>query len=314
MIFLSVVGVSIIAILGAVYSSTEFFDAKNPETEIGHDINSHRLECLEGGGKKWIDCSLPAKPYMLITSDLHISSPIGRWPDTTKKFKEFLGLFSKAPPEKIFIVGDVVDNAIDNYPGSIENWRNEWALFQAIKESFPFIVFQQSYGSGHDWLNDEMLDELDRDQGPRNGFFEWRGVKFIWLSFGPAAFVPGDEFHGSDLRQKDYDWLEEMLVSVPSATLLFHVPLVTPESRSRAMFSGGRLIAVDPRDRLYSILSQYSEKIDQIFSGHIHQIFRHEFEGVDYFSCPFIDNRGFCTIEISNEGILTRMFRWQDQL
>ena len=98
MIFLSVVGVSIIAILGVIYSSTEFFDAKNTETEIGHDINSHRLECLEGGGKKWIDCSLPAQPFMLITSDLHISSPIGRWPDTTKKFKEFLGLFSKAPP------------------------------------------------------------------------------------------------------------------------------------------------------------------------------------------------------------------------
>lgn len=265
------------------------------------------FECLIA--KSWQPCHLPPVPYLLVTSDIHLSSEVGRWPDTTKRFTQFLEMLKTKPPEEIFITGDVVDNATEAYAGSIANWRTEWRIFEDIKKSFPQIRFRQSYGTGHDWLSDEMLSELEERYGPKHGLFSWRGLDFLWLSFGPGAFRPGSEDYGSDLNEEDYQWIEHQLEKSKRMSVMFHVPLLTSLSEKKATFSGGRLIALDPRDRLYSLLRKYGAKIDRIFSGHIHETFRHDFEGIPYFSCPFMDRQSFCTIERVEQGVEVRTYR-----
>jgi len=265
------------------------------------------FECYQQ--EKWGSCSLPSTPYMLITSDIHLSSPDGRWPQTTRQFEAFLTKISKAPPELIFIVGDIVDNATENYPGSLSNWKKEWEIYESIKEAHKDIEFKQSYGTGHDWLNDGMLEILDQKTGPRHGMFSWRDINFVWLSFGPGAYFPDAEEHHPDLGEKDILWLESILSGVDRTSLMFHVPLSTEKSRQLGTFSGGRLIVLDPRDPLYQVLGAYQEKIDFIFSGHIHETFRHEYHSVEMFSCPFKDARSFCIIEVSDGSPEVRRFR-----
>ena len=265
------------------------------------------FECYQQD--RWSGCSLPATPYMLITSDIHLSSSDGRWPETTGQFVSFLKKISKSPPELIFIVGDIVDNATENYPGSLSNWKKEWQIYESIKEAHEDIEFRQSYGTGHDWLNDEMLETLDQETGPRHGIFSWRDINFVWLSFGPGAYFPEAEEYHPDLGREDMLWLESILAGVDRASLMFHVPVSTERSRELGTFSGGRLIVLDPRDPLYQALDAHQEKIDFIFNGHIHETFRHEYNSIEMFSCPFKDARSFCTIEVSGGNPEVQRFR-----
>ena len=276
-------------------------------SNLTHWSKKSPFECFES--EQWQSCRLPSEPYLLVTSDIHLSSESGRWPETTENFSSFLELLEGSPPEEIFIVGDVVDNAMETYPGSIENWREEWGIFDNIKKSFPSIRFRQSYGTGHDWLDDEMLSELNFEFGSKHGVFSWRGLDFMWLSFGPGAFLPGNEDFGSDLDEIDYQWIESVLKDSSGLSLMFHVPLLTPLSEKRAGFSGGRVIALDPRDELYPVLKKNAEKIRQIFSGHIHETFQHDFEGIPYYSCPFMDRQSFCTIERTEDSAKIRFYR-----
>ena len=266
-------------------------------------VARHSFECFED--QKWIPCDLPVAPYMLVTSDIHLSSADGRWPETTGQFERFLEIVSKTPPELIFIVGDIVDNSIDNYPGSVANWKSEWKTYESIKKTYYDIEFRQSYGTGHDWLNDEMLGTLDQEIGSRHGVLSWRDMNFVWLSFGPGANFPNSNGQDSDLEEEDILWLESVLSDVDQVSLMFHVPLLTKRSQELGTVSNGRLIVLDPRDPLYRVVDTYREKIDYIFNGHIHKAFQHSYRGIEMFSCPLKDARSFCTIEeIRSDSIL----------
>jgi 3',5'-cyclic AMP phosphodiesterase CpdA len=299
-----VAGLSFLTLAGLVSVGIGLFD----RLSLSAKVETSAFECLEKG--KWRSCVLPPTPYMLITSDIHLSSPSGRWPETTQNFRSFVEEVSKNPPEVIFVAGDVVDNAAENYPGSLSNWREEWEIYSSIREAYKGIQFRQSYGTGHDWLNGEMLAILDKDVGDRKGVFSWRGLNFVWLSFGPGAFFPNAPEHKPDLEDEDYHWLAKTLASVSNASLIFHVPLSTPLSTELGVFSGGRLIVLDPRDHLYKIIDTYRNKIDTIFSGHIHRAYRDEHNGIPIFSCPFMGKKNFCIVQVADKKPEVRQYRF----
>ena len=300
----SITGLVLLTLIGLASIGTGLFD----RLSLGVGTASLRFECLEKD--KWHRCHLPHTPYLLMTSDIHLSSPSGRWPETTQRFHLFMKEVSKNPPEIIFIAGDVVDNATKDYPGSLSNWQDEWKIYKSIREAYGDIEFRQSYGTGHDWLNDAMLETLDLDVGGRRGVFKWRGLNFVWLSFGPGAFFPSAPEHHGDLNDEDYGWLEKKLSSLANVSLVFHVPLSTPLSTKFGALSDGRLIVLDPRDYLYKIIDTNRKKIDMIFSGHIHKAFRDQFKGVPLFSCPFMDNNSFCTLQIIDGSSKVSQYRF----
>lgn len=236
-------------------------------------------------------------PYIIITSDTHISVPEGRMPNTTGKFQNFLHELANNPPDLIFIVGDIIDNAINTPKGVTGgdniHWNREVALYQSLINSFPSAQFLQTFGAGHDFGD---LTLAEKKLGNRKGAFQWGKFQLIWFTVTTAAFSNNSVDYIDALPKNDYLWLREQLETSTNVILLFHVPLRTKETFEAGRWTNNTNLTIDYRDSLYKIIDQYSNKIVAIFNGHIHRPIQTRYHEIPLHICPFEGSGCHCVL------------------
>ncbi len=253
-------------------------------------------------------CAAEPDPYLIVTSDTHLSNPDGRWPQTVRRFQDFLTELTANPPELLFIVGDVVDNVRstpDGGPraGDKAFWAREVQIYKRAQSTLPGTRFLQSLGPGHDYIAPVTLEEAEKAFGARNGSVVWRGRKLIWLTMRTAAFrLDGRNFRNG-LSDAEYAWLDRELATAENAILLFHVPLRTDLTFRFGNWPGGLHLTVDPRDRIYPIIDRHAPRIQAIFNGHIHKFIKTTHRGIPLYLCPFYDNGCHCKVHDSGDGL-----------
>ncbi len=253
-------------------------------------------------------CTGDSQSYLVITSDIHLSNPNGRWPFTTKRFEAFLSTLKKTPPQILFVVGDMVDNA--RYmpdrsvkAGDKDYWTGETELYHRLQRLLPETEFRQSLGPGHDFIGPVSLDLAAEKLDARNGSMSWNEHRLIWFTIPVASFWPSDGGYRNSLSEDQYTWLIEELQSTRKAILLFHVPLRTSVTLEHGKWADGSNLTIDPRDRLYEIIDKHSSHISAIFNGHIHKFIQTKYQSIPLYLCPFFDHDCYCKV-YTNDGEL----------
>lgn len=265
--------------------------------------------CLLVGKLAAVESVSSDDPYVIVTSDTHISAPAGRYSYITPRVENFFTALSalSKPPSAVFIVGDVIDNAIEVEgkvgAGDRKHFEEEVALFDRFKTArSDWMVRATSLGPGHDFVGEIALPEAERGLGPARGCEKINGFDFIWFTIKRAAFSEDSTGDYSDvLSLGDYEWVSDQLRHAHRAFLLFHVPLRTPEAERLGKWPGGRSLAIDSRDSLYTVIREHKEKLVAIFSGHIHQAFTSSFEGIPVYSAPFMSG-DFAVVRLSADA------------
>lgn len=246
-------------------------------------------------------CTADPEPYVIVTSDIHLSNPTGRWPTTTKRFENFLKSLKNAPPQILFVVGDVIDNVRPSptdgvMAGDGDYWSDEVNIYRSLQRLVPETQFRQTLGPGHDFIAPVSLELAEKELGPRNGSLQWGKYKFIWTTIHDASFWPPGGRYVNSMAKVDYAWLTKELRSTQNAILLFHVPLRTEINFLYGKWPGGLNLTIDPRDRLYTIIDNHASRIRAIFNGHIHKFAQSEYQGIPLYLCPFFDQDCFCKV------------------
>jgi UDP-2,3-diacylglucosamine pyrophosphatase LpxH len=250
-------------------------------------------------------CPSPESPYVLFTSDIHLSNEVGRWPWTTDRFDSLLEQTADAPPQVLFVNGDLIDNFDGQSTGDWGYWQAEFDLYEDARNRYSGTQFQQAYGTGHDWLNDEQLEELESRFGAARGSFRWRGFNIIWLTINLGSFLHTDLEYEDVMEVEDYEWLRAQLAESRRNIVAFHVPILTKETST--LWAEGRNLAIDPRDSIYKILDANLNNISVIFNGHLHDAMISNYQGVPLYVCPFFDRGAFCTLEdYQGEALVAR--------
>jgi len=247
-------------------------------------------------------------PCIIITSDLHLSLPEGRWPDKTKIFRDFLDSeVTEQKPEIIFIVGDVIDNVIINnkrvmagfykYPKYFER---ETALYKSIIKQYPQIQFMQSLGPGHDFIGKNTLEEAEKYIGKAKGSFKWQGIDFVWFTVKKSVFRDNDD---NVLSPDDYTWLDEKLDHAEKAVLLFHIPLRTKATYEAGKWNNKRNLTIPPSDKLYGIIDRHANKILAVFNGHIHEQISSSYKGIPVYLCPLTKAMSYAVVTVNRNPV-----------
>jgi hypothetical protein len=246
-------------------------------------------------------------PYMIITSDTHVSCPEGRWPQATALFEDFLRSLEGSPPEVFFVNGDIVDNFMheDGKPvtGTVEHWEKDVATYQSAIAPYEGIAFRGSLGPGHDTGGDiTMAHAGERLCSPR-GSFAWQGFDFVWISGKVHSFsnVPAE-------REESFDpdtlrWLDRHLAVKKKVVLLFHVPLRTADTAKHGAWPGNRNITIPPEDGIYDVIDRHLDSIEMIFHGHIHRVIEAEYKGIPIRSSPFYGQGHYSKVFVDSDTL-----------
>ncbi len=235
--------------------------------------------------------------YIVVTSDVHLSAPGGRWPFTTDQFKNFLSGLREYPPDLIFVAGDIIDNAVQTSDGvtagNEAHWNREIDIYKSFSKYLDSTRFLQSYGPGHDYGN---LNLIQSKIGPERGSYQWGKYQLVWLTVKKGSFSNEAKNYSNGLTSFDYIWLTNQLSTNQHVILLFHIPLRTKTTYQYGKWSNNSNLTIDPEDPIYKIINRYSDHISAIFNGHIHYPIKSEYNKIPLYICPFIKKGCHCTI------------------
>jgi len=232
-------------------------------------------------------------PYVVITSDTHLTALGGRFPQELPRLEQFVKNLEARDgrPDALIIVGDIVDNAVFRegrlQPGFRDHYDADVAVFSGFKQQHPELPIIVALGPGHDFGGPIKLAEAESSLGPRRGIWHWGDITFIWLTVPRASFGKVENYRNA-LVAEDYAWLETQLQAADRAVVLFHVPLRTDESFAKGVWPDGKNLTIDPRDEINEVLKRHAAKITAIFCGHIHEQFTTEWNGIPVYFAPFI--------------------------
>jgi len=243
-------------------------------------------------------------PSLIITSDLHLSNPLGRWPENTRHFNNFLKYLShlKHNISAIVTVGDIIDNFDGHAAGDENYWLSEINLYKDMIKEFPQYRFYQSFGIGHDYGSISRL-EMELGSSKRGSFF-WEHITFIWFDINRASFPDESERYVNSMTEDEYQWLSSEIKKSKMAILLFHIPIRTKETWELGKWGTSANLTIDPRDSIYQIIRQNRDKIIAIFNGHIHSAVKSNYIGIPIYICPFMYRGSYCILTSEN-GRLT---------
>jgi hypothetical protein len=231
-------------------------------------------------------------PWVAVSSDFHVSTEGGRWPENDARLEAFVAELTGAevPPELLAVAGDMIDNiAIDDGrlgPGDSDRWDADTERYLEITADLDDIDTLHALGPGHDFNRAVSATEAEAVFGTRRGYRDWRGTRIIWTESEPPD---------STLK-----WLDQVLDSAPEhAVLVFHVPLRT-DATSR--LDVGRTLA--PNHPLYDVIDDHSDTIDAIVSGHIHRASASRIFDIPVHLCPLIDGGSYCRLVATDAGIV----------
>lgn len=280
---------------GAQYIRSQ--DYQSDQKEL--DKNNATLSSIDDVGR----------PYIIITSDIHLASPEGRfYPENNQRFEVFLEFLSDNPPDLLFINGDIIDNAVKDengrtVNGDIDNWVSEKLIYDRIKKKYPDLTFLESLGRGHDYGG---KISINNDLASRRGVYNWQGYDLIWFTVNRASFLNGILDYNDSMSEEDYRWIEKQLEAARQPILISHIPIKTNKTSMAGDWPNNKNLTIDYRDQLYSVIDKYSHKIVAIFNGHIHEEITTSYKGIPVYLCPFIENGGFCAIEQQGDRVLVK--------
>jgi len=245
-------------------------------------------------------------PTLLITSDLHVSAPAGRWPQATAAYRSFMESLDEAP-EILFVAGDVVDNVVlENgtpRPGGRDHWHAEMRLFDQINSVLAGTTVLHAYGPGHDFIGAVSLDYAAGARGmPSRGRMRWHKVDLVWVTVRPAVFSNRGS-NPAALSDEDYSWLEQALMTTDNAVLLWHVPIRTAQTRRDGAWADDANLTIPESDALYPILERHNSKILAVFNGHIHKPSMSGYAGIPVFLCPFFKTGCHCLVRQYEQSV-----------
>ena len=256
----------------------------------------------------WLNHTPSNKKHLYLTSDIHLSSPKGRWPDKTNRYRRYIEAIEN-PPEIIFQIGDFVDNVVPVesgvYRGGRDHWLEEYEIYKAIHKNLTNNKVQilHSYGTGHDFWSEDSLKEAETITGiKRKGITKWGRITLAWITTWQGSFSQ-DGPYDPVMEIEEYEWLSQVLEKNKNIILLFHVPIKTPESIKHSEFGNGRDLTIPITDPLYEVISKYKKKIVLIVNGHIHKPLRSEYEDIPVYLCPFTPSGCICEIVQSTDDI-----------
>ena len=231
-------------------------------------------------------------PWLAISSDFHVSTEGGRWPDNDNRLEAFVAELQsyEVPPEMLVVAGDMVDNVAfedgELEAGDLERWQSDVARYLAIVKSLERIDRVHALGPGHDFGSAVPIDVAEEVFGHRRGYRDWQGSRLIWLESTPGASV--------------LSWLDQVLENAPGeAVLVFHVPVRT--SATERLDADRTLPSSDP---LYDVLERHAESIATIVNGHIHHASASELLGIPIHLCPLIDMGSYCRLVATDAGVV----------
>lgn len=247
-------------------------------------------------------------PYLIITSDTHVSSSDGRWYEATAHFRSFLDSLKVNPPKIMFINGDIVDNvASDSNKNPVTetllNWQKDVQEYLSAIETYKETEFHGSLGPGHDFSSDISMAYAGERVCSDKGSFCWQGFNFVWLSGKVASFSNDPELREESFDADDLVWLDNELSGKDNAVLLFHVPLRTDATFERGAWSGHRNITIPTEDAIYSIIDRHLDRIEMIFNGHIHGFIESEYKGIPIKIATFYNQGHHCKVYVRNEEL-----------
>lgn len=236
-------------------------------------------------------------------SDLHLSSPDGRWPDTTAHFRAFLDSLKHALPQIMFINGDILDNYVSEngnaIMGSLSNWEKDAQEYLSAIERLEDTSIHGSLGPGHDFTDD--IPMCDAGEGlsirPR-GCFAWHGFHFVWISGKVHSFSNDPALREESFDADDLRWLDHELVGKDNVVLLFHVPLRTEATAERGKWPGNRNITIPPEDSIYSLIDKHLSRVKWIFNGHMHGVISSEYKGIPVQISTFYNQGHYCKASV----------------
>ena len=201
---------------------------------------------------KWLTKASPQK-HLYLTSDIHLSSPKGRWPDKRERYRRFIDSIEEHP-EVIIQVGGFIDSAIQVESGVTrggrKNWLEELEIYRSTHEKLKQsgVEILDSYGTGHDFWSEESLKEAESITGvKRRGAKKWERSTLIWITTRPGSFSP-DGPHDPVMEDEKYEWLNDTLENNRYSILLFHVPIKTSESIKHSEFGNGHDLTIPQSD------------------------------------------------------------------
>ena len=242
---------------------------------------------------------------IVITSDIHISNPQGRWPHTTQSFADLLGSLENKP-EFVFIAGDFVDNVIQTETGfragTLEYWKSEVTLYQSLSDQSG-IEFLHTYGPGHDFIGEVKIKTAEEFTGiPRRGIRKWGDIDLIWVTVFPASF-DGSANNPAALLDEDYLWLDQQLSESENAILISHVPIRTADTFQHGLWSGNLNLSIPYHDKIYPLLDKHHSRIAAVFGGHIHTPVKSDYNGIPMYICPAFGSGCYCELQQSKNQL-----------
>jgi len=244
---------------------------------------------------------------LVITSDTHISNPIGRWPQTTAQFKSLIESLDEEP-EIFFTVGDFIDNVQPKDdgvgPGNLEYWRSEIDLYRSFGEKTD-TEFLHTYGPGHDYIGKATIEMAEKYTGvARRGTKKWGSVNLVWATVYPAVFTNDDDTPPAALTEDDYLWLAETLENSDNTLFLTHVPIRTEKTFQDGVWPGNQNLSIPEIDRLYDIIDQNLTSIIAIFHGHIHTPSQSFYKDIPVYLCPAFGTGCHCVLKQTGSNVM----------
>jgi len=236
---------------------------------------------------------------LIITSDIHISGDEGRFTEKNQEFQTLLD--ENCGVNDYFIVGDVVDNVLDNpiRVGSVDYRNSEFDIFNAMMGD---KTFNYSYGVGHDFGAGEnnLIDAVEYTGMPSRGVMGWGQVNLIWLTPIVGSFPSLDGITRQAFSDDDIAWLNQTLSDKKNFILMFHVPLrATGWQSAYYQTPDGREYAIPLADHIYQAIESNKESLIAIIAGHVHISFSSVVSGVPYYMFAF--DEGGCHAKLTQK-------------
>lgn len=278
-------------------SAAPDYEFEVPLTPGDHEVCAYAILSAPGGrsvlGCEKIDVDdAEAGPWIAVSSDFHVSTEGGRWPENDDRLKAFVAELNAATtrPEMLVVAGDMVDNiAVENWEfvsGDLTRWRADVDRYLEIIEDLDGIEPVHALGPGHDFGRSVSEDLANRALGPSRGYRTWRGVRVIWLDSSPSVGV--------------VNWLDGVLAGAPGeAVLAFHVPV-----RSTTTEAIDETRTLPSEHPLYEVLRRHAPKIGAIINGHIHKASASHLFGIPVHLCPLIDGGSYCRVIATDDGLV----------